>query len=106
MNTKTNQNQSSTNVYPFASACAASCKKLVAKIQSIKRALLAEFRQGAYTNNRMFQLALNEAEALAHETGFPLLVFPTLAREKVDSVAVWNRHQQAVRRSAYQRLAA
>jgi hypothetical protein len=103
---KTNQRQSSTAVYPFVSACSASCRKLVARIQNVKRALLAEFRQGAYTNNRMFQLALNEAEAMAHETGFPHLVFPTLAREKIDSVAAWNRHQQVVRRSTYQRLAA
>jgi hypothetical protein len=103
---KTIQNESSTTVYPFIRACTASCKKLVAKIQSIKKSLLTEFHYGVDDHRRLFQLALNEAEALAHETGFPLLVFPTLAREKAEEVAEWTRRQQAVRRSALVRLAA
>jgi len=54
----------------------------------------------------MLHLALNEAEALAGETGFPLLVFPELAREKAESVAAWGRRQQAVRQTPVLALAA
>ena len=53
----------------------------------------------------MVQLALNEAEALAHQTGFPFLVFPALAREKVEAVAAWNRHQWMVRHAVLRRAA-
>lgn len=95
------QNESGSNFGPFVGACAASCKKLVGKIQSIKAAILAEFRQGASDNGRMLQLALNEAEALAHETGYPHLFFPTLAREKVEAVAAWNLHQRGIRRADF-----
>lgn len=106
MNYEMFQNQSLTTAHPFVRACSVCGKKLVAKIQNFKKALLWEFRGRAYGNERMFQLALNEAEALAHETGFPLLVFPTLAREKAESIAGWSRHQRFVKRSALARLAA
>jgi hypothetical protein len=66
-------------------------------LQSIKTGLLKEFHP-VYRQGRMVELALNEAEALAHDTGFPLLVFPALAREKVEAVAAWNRRQRMVRR--------
>lgn len=66
-------------------------------LQTIKTGLLREFNP-AYGQQRMVELALNEAEALAHESGFPHLVFPTLAREKVEAVAAWNRRQRLVRR--------
>ena len=99
-------NHSISIAHPFMSTCAVSCQKLLNKIQSTRKALLAEFRQRADARDRMLQLALNEAEALARDTGFPLLTFPTLAREKAEAVAAWKTRQQAVRRSALQRLAA
>lgn len=104
MNMNTTQSAFRSTVHPFVSACSASCAKLVSKIQRIKSALQTEFRLRAYNRDRMVQLALNEAEALAHETGFPLLTFPTLAREKLEAVAAWNGHQQMVRRTSFQRL--
>src|SRR5579872_5306556 len=91
---------------PFIAACTASCKRLLARIQSIKAALLNEFGPSAFSRGHLLQLALNEAEALAHETGFPLLTFLTLAREKLQAVAAWQMHQQTVRRSSFARLAA
>lgn len=101
---KSIQQRNSRNVYPILQACSLSCRKLIEKVQRIKRGLLSEFRP--YGRGQMFQLALNEAEALAQETGFPQLVFPTLAREKVESVAAWSRRQQAVRRATWARVAA
>ena len=35
-------------------------------------------------NNSILHLALNEAEALAWQNGFPELIFPTLALEKAN----------------------
>jgi hypothetical protein len=97
---------SSNSVNLFLSACSSSCQKLVNKIQSIKRSLRTEFRQRFNAHDHMLQLALNEAEALAHETDFPLLVFPTLAREKVEAVAAWRTRQEALWESSLERLAA
>ena len=105
MNASVNNNSNRT-AYPFITACSASCQKLVNKLQLVKKGLLSEFRHRVDAQDRMLQLALNEAEALARETGFPLLTFPVLAREKAESVAAWRDRQQAIRRSAIQRLAA
>jgi hypothetical protein len=46
----------------------------------------------------VLELAVNEAEALAWQTGFPQLLFPTLAVEKARAVATWHEHQQSLRR--------
>jgi hypothetical protein len=37
-------------------------------------------------------VALNEAEALAWETEYPQLVFPTLAEEKIAAISSWYGH--------------
>ena len=46
---------------------------------------------------RVFRLALNEAEALACQTGVPELVLLTLAEEKVQTARQWFVRQQAVK---------
>ena len=46
---------------------------------------------------RILQLTLNEAEAVAWESGFPHLTFPLLAEEKARKAAAWIERQQAVR---------
>jgi len=46
---------------------------------------------------RLIKLALNEAEALAVQTGVPELVLPALAEEKVGALRRWAARQQAVR---------
>jgi hypothetical protein len=46
---------------------------------------------------RLIELALNEAEALAWETGVPDLVFLTLAEEKLDALNGWLDRQEKVR---------
>ena len=48
---------------------------------------------------RLLQQALNEAAALAWWTGLPHLTFPTLALEKVASVAQWDTRQRAILRA-------
>jgi len=46
---------------------------------------------------RLLRQALNEAEAIAWQTGFPQLVFPSLALEKARAVATWERRQRTMR---------
>ncbi len=84
----------------FAAGCVASCQKLLAQVARVRNAIQTEFRETLKVNDQLLRLALNEAEALAWQTDYPHLLFPTLAQEKVQAVAAWNHHQQRVRRSA------
>ena len=64
------------------------------------RALLEhEFWKLLQRQPRLLRQALNEAEAIAWQTGFPQLVFPSLALEKVSAVATWESRQRTMRRA-------
>jgi hypothetical protein len=76
--------------------CVQSCKKLLTRIEQTKGRIAAEFREIVESNQQSFQLALNEAEALAWQTEFPQLFFPDLAVEKIQAVATWQTRQQSV----------
>jgi hypothetical protein len=78
-------------------ACLASCDPIVTRIRQAKAAILAEARIEARAVERMLHLALNEAEAVAWQTSFPHLFFPTLALERVQAVSEWNQRQQSLR---------
>ena len=75
----------------------ASCRKILAQINKAKDAILAESRDAVALPDHLLRLALNEAEALAWQTRYPHLLFPTLAAEKVEGIAAWNAHQDWVR---------
>ncbi|MFZ1072735.1 MAG: hypothetical protein WAO21_04800 [Verrucomicrobiia bacterium] len=77
-----------------------SCRKIRAQIAGVKEAILAESTRALPAPERLVRLALNEAEAVAWQTKYPHLFFPTLAVEKVQAVAVWNARQQAVRENS------
>lgn len=47
---------------------------------------------------RILRLTLNEAEALAWDSGFPHLVFPLLAEEKAQRAEAWVSRQREIRR--------
>jgi hypothetical protein len=81
----------------IADHCLQSCRKLVAGIEQVKGKITAEFREIVESNQKSFQLALNEAEALAWQTDYPQLVFPSLAVEKIQAVAAWQTRQQTLR---------
>ena len=83
----------------LGNACLASCRKLLAQIEKTKDAILAEFRETREAHEHLLRLALNEAEALARQTEFPYLVFPTLAVEKAQAVSAWHARQRSVRRT-------
>jgi hypothetical protein len=85
-------------------ACLGACSKIAAQVARAKDAILAESRQLLGAPERMVQLALNEAEAVAWQTEYPHLVFPALAMEKVQSVAAWNHRQASVRSASRSEL--
>ena len=80
----------------FKDACLASCRKLLAQIARTKNSLLNEFREKLGSHEHLLRLTLNEAEALAWQSGVPHLVFLTLAREKAEAVAGWHERQQSL----------
>jgi hypothetical protein len=83
-------NQKQENIVKAVSnACLASGRKLIAGIERAKQNLAAEFQNRLELPERLFRLAVNEAEALASETEYPQLVFPTLAVEKIQKVSAW-----------------
>jgi len=87
----------------FATLCLDSCRKVVDRIEQVKQAVLDEFRDTMDAHNQMVRLAVNEAEALAWETEYPHLVFPTLAHEKAEQVTSWAARQREIRRSQSRR---
>lgn len=78
----------------FAAACVEQCRALTAAIAQAKEKLVAEFKEAFEIHERLLHLAVNEAEALAWETDYPHLVFPTLALEKVRVAANWRARQE------------
>jgi hypothetical protein len=74
------------------------CQRLVNQIAWTKINLVSEFKKTLGVQERVIQLAVNEAEALAWETDYPHLVFPSLALEKINGAAVWQQRQQLIRR--------
>ncbi len=87
--------------------CLNACREILARVEHTKQALLAEFRPVLGSRQHLLRLALNEAEALAWQTGYPHLLFPTLATEKVQAVTAWDVQQRALRRhQQFDRLAA
>jgi hypothetical protein len=81
----------------FADACVDRCQRLIAHIAKVKANLVTEFSEKFAVQDQQLRLAVNEAEALAWETDYPHLVFPTLALEKVKVAAAWNERQGAIR---------
>jgi hypothetical protein len=81
----------------FTDRCLQSCKVLLAEIEQAKNMITNDFHETLDTHGNLFRLALNEAEALARQTDFPHLVYPTLAMERVEAVVAWKTRQQSVR---------
>ena len=80
----------------FGKACRGCCQKVLAQINHAKDAILAEARATREVQERLLRLTLNEAEALAFQTLYPQLVFPTLAVEKIQGAARWSSRQRSL----------
>jgi hypothetical protein len=93
MNT-TNKNKKNNTEPSIANRCVQSCKQLLAGIEQAKNKIVAEFRDIVELNQKSFDLALNEAEALAWQTDYPQLFFPSLALEKIQTLAARQMRRQ------------
>jgi len=94
---KTNQGARTKRVMVAANICTRPCHKLATQIEQAKRAFHVESREKPELPDRIFRLALNEASALAWQTGYPLLLFPDLAAEKIQAATEWNARQKHLR---------
>lgn len=92
MNTKQASGNKIVNIIP--GEWISSGNKLIIGIERAKQNLAAEY--AAEVPERLFRVALNEAEALAWETEFPQLVFPALAAEKIETIANWYHHGESL----------
>lgn len=97
MNTNAENELDATKNPTFTQACRAACHKLLAQIQNVKDTVLAEYQDTRRAQSHLLTLALNEAEAVAWQTGYPQLFFPLLAEEKALAVASWNQRQSLIR---------
>ena len=68
------------------------------RIRRHRESVHRRFPSRSTGQHKLTELVLNEAEALAWQTQFPHLVFPTLADEMAESLAKWRARQEAVRR--------
>ncbi len=93
----TNQGVGENAVKTAAKACIESCQQLAAQFERAKGNFVGELQETLEAPEKLFRLALNEAEALAWETGYPHLVFPELATEKAQAAAQWSVRQQFLR---------
>jgi hypothetical protein len=84
----------------LGNACAASCRRFLDQITEVKETIFAESFPALKSQEHLLRLALNEAEAAAWLTGYPHLIFPALATEKVQGLIAWEARQQYVRRAS------
>jgi hypothetical protein len=101
MNAKHN-NEESAGDQTITNRCLQSCKTLLTGIEQVRNKIASEFQEMLALHGQAFQLALNEAEALAWQTDYPHLLFPALALEKVQAAAAWQTRQQSVRQQQRQ----
>lgn len=94
---KLNQEIQRSRVRAAANVCVECCQKLAAQTKAVKEGFGAEWRQTLAGPDRIFRLALNEAEALAWQTGYPHLLFPVLATEKIQAATDWSARQKLLR---------
>ena len=65
-------------------------------IARVRALVEREFPTVRQREPRLLRQALNEAEAISWQTGFPQLVFPSLALEKARGVATWESRQRTI----------
>jgi len=90
----TNQRTANGSVKITPDSWIASSEKLIVGIEQAKRDLATEHK--FELPERLFRVALNEAEALAWETEYPQLVFPALAEEKIEAISAWYDHGESL----------
>jgi hypothetical protein len=98
MNTTQTTTHNATTNRTLADTCLASSQKLAAQIERAKNNIVAEFRETFVAHEQLLNHVINQADALAWQTDYPHLFFPSLAAEKIQSAAQWQTRQQSVQR--------
>lgn len=75
-------------------------RDIAVQFTNIKNDLVREFGTSLSGNGPLLKAVLNEAEALAWQTGYPHLLFPVLAEEKAAAVNLWAARQRRVRHAS------
>ena len=83
-----------------ARAAASERREIAVQFTNIKNGLAREFGTALGGHGQLLKSALNEAEALAWQTGYPHLFFPVLAEEKAVAVNRWAARQRRVREAS------
>lgn len=83
-----------------ARAAASERRETAVQFTNIKNGLTREFGTALGGHGQLLKSALNEAEALAWQTGYPHLFFPVLAEEKALAVNRWAARQRRVREAS------
>ena len=66
-------------------------------LAEVRKQIECEYAEIRAEHPQILRLALNEAEAIAGESGVPQLVFPVLAMEKAEAVSAWLQRQRSLR---------
>jgi hypothetical protein len=84
----------------LAARCRISYGRWIKRLRQIKQEIRQEFAPALEGYESVLNLALNEAEAMAWQTPYPHLFFPTLAQEKAAEVRRWAFRQRGIRRTS------
>jgi hypothetical protein len=73
-------------------------RSTMTRLNELKNRLSLQFgfRYSGVLTERALRHAINEADALASTTAFPLLLFPVLAEEKVRKASRWQEKQMEI----------
>lgn len=89
----TDQSKELLSATTLPQACILACGRAWKQIEQAKHTLVAEFSSTFAAHHQLLTLAIVEADALAHQTEYPHLLFPQLAMEKVQRAASWQKRQ-------------
>jgi hypothetical protein len=87
-------------------ACLNASNAVRNRIQSAKEKIFQQHDSAFQGQERLLKLALNEAEAIAWQTDYPHLVFPSLALEKAEAAVSWQRRQKSIQQNVESSFAA
>jgi hypothetical protein len=95
---ETNEGEAKVQATGALAKCTELCRAAARKLRLLEEQLtekLAAEMEGIMPHHLLRQ-AMNEAEALAWTTRYPLLFLPDLAEEKVQSARQWTNRQQQI----------
>ena len=69
------------------------------QLDGVKNTILRQANLAGAVDRQVLRLAVAEAEALAWQTPYPHLLFPTLAQEKAAAANRWTERQRVLKNS-------